>query len=117
MMGYNGGVEAIVVREPTMTAKRHIVALTREQRRELEGMVHTGARKAFARRRAQIWLQADQGPHGPGLADAAIGERLGVGVSTVERARRAFAQQGAEAGLRTAPMDHPRTPRRLDGQG
>ena len=40
-----------------------------------------------------------------------------MGVSTVERARRAFAQQGAVAGLRTAPMDHARTPRRLDGQG
>ena len=100
-----------------MTAKRHIVALSQAQRTELETIVHTGQRKAFPRRRAQIWLQADQGTHGPGLADAAIAERLGVGVSTVERARRAFVQQGAVAGLQTAPMDHPRTPRRLDGQG
>ena len=106
-----------IVGEPAMTAKRHLVELTRDQRRELEGIVQTGARKAFARRRAQIWLQADQGLHGPGLADAAIAERLGVGVSTVERARRAWVAQGLAAGLRTAPMDHARTPRRLDGQG
>ena len=111
------GFEATAIRESAMTAKRHLVELTREQRTELEKIVRTGERKAFPRRRAQIWLQADQGPHGPGRTDAAIAERLGVGVSTVERARRAFAGQGPEAGLRTAPMDHPRTPRRLDGKG
>ena len=59
------GLDATAIGEPAMTAKRHLVALTREQRRELEAIVRTGARKAFPRRRAQIWLQADQGPHGP----------------------------------------------------
>ena len=93
-----------------MTAKRHLVELTRDQRRELEGLVC----KAFPRRRAQIWLQADQGPHGPGLSDAAIAERLGVGMSTVERARQAWAAQGLKAGLQTAPhgpSPHARAPR------
>ena len=99
-----------------MTAKQHLVELTTAQRRELARVVRTGAQKAFARRRAQIWLQADQGPHGPGRTDAVIAEGLDLSVRTVERARRDWAARGL-AGLWTAPMDHPRNPRRLDGKG
>ena len=99
-----------------MPAKCHHVELTLAQRRELDKVVRTGERKAFARRRAQIWLQADRGPHGPGRPDAAIAEGLDLSVRTVERARRDWAAQGL-AGLQTAPMDHPRNPRILDGKG
>ena len=110
------GLHTTTVREPAMSAKRHRVQLTAAQRRELETLVRTGARKAFARRRAQIWLQADQGLQGPGRTDAVIAESLDIAVRTVERARRDWAARGL-AGLRTAPMDHPRNPRRLDGAG
>ena len=99
-----------------MPAKRHHVELSAAQRRELNKVVRTGAHKAFARRRAQIWLQADRGPHGPGRADAVIAEGLDVSVRTVERARRDWVARGL-AGLQTAPMDHPRNPLRLDGAG
>ena len=99
-----------------MSAKQHLVELTAAQRRELETLVRTGAHKAFARRRAQIWLQADQGAHGPGRTDAVIAEGLDLSVRTVERARRDWAARGL-AGLQTAPMDHPRNPRILDGAG
>ena len=99
-----------------MPAKRHIVALTPAQRADLKQIVHTGARKAFPRRRAQIWLLADQGPHGPARTDRAVAETLGLGTATVERARRDWAAWGLDA-LQTAPMDHPRNPRRLDGAG
>ena len=99
-----------------MSAKRHLVHLTADQRKVLDAIVRTGAHQAFARRRAQIWQQADQGPHGPGHTDAAIAERLDVGLSTVARARRDWADRGLEA-LRTAPMDHPRNPPILDGAG
>ena len=100
-----------------MPAKRYLVTLTTEQRKSLEAVVHTGARKAFPRRRAQIWLQVDQGPEGPGLTDQQVAERLAVGRRTVERARQAWATQGLEAGLQAAANDHPRNPRRLDGRG
>ena len=100
-----------------MPAKRYIVALTSAQRADLEQIVHTGARKAFPRRRAQIWLLADQGPHGPGRTDRAVAEILGLGTATVERARRDWATRGLDAGLQPAPMDHPRNPRILDGEG
>ena len=99
-----------------MPAKCHHVELTPAHRRELDKVVRTGTRPAFARRRAQIWLQADQGPHGPGRPDAAIAEGLDLSVRTVERARRDWADRGL-AGLQTAPMDHPRNPRILDGEG
>ena len=58
----------------------------------------------------------DQGPQGPGRPDAVIAEGLDLSVRTVERARRDWAARGL-AGLQTAPMDHPRNPRRLDGKG
>ena len=99
-----------------MPAKRHIVALTPTQRTDLEQIVHTGTRQAFPRRRAQIWLLADQGVAGPGLTDGAVAETLGLGTATVERARRDWAVRGWDA-LRTAPMDHARNPRILDGAG
>ena len=41
---------------------------------------------------------------------------LDLSVRTVERARRDWADRGL-AGLQTAPMDHPRNPRILDGEG
>ena len=99
-----------------MSVKQYRVALTPAQRRELARVVRTGEQKAFARRRAQIWLRVDQGPEGSGDTDAAAAARLEVSAQTVYRARQAWARQGM-AGLQTAPMDHARNPRRLDGQG
>ena len=100
-----------------MPAKRYHVVLTPAQRQTLTRIVKTGAHKAFARQRAQIWLQADAGAEGPGRKDQAVATGLGVGVRTVERARRAWCTAGLEAGLQTAPMDHVRTPPVLDGKG
>ena len=99
-----------------MSVKQYRVELTAAQRRELGRVVGTGAQKAFARRRAQIWLRVDQGPEGSGDTDADAAERLELSAQTVYRARQAWVCQGM-AGLHTAPMDHPRNPRRLDGKG
>ena len=57
------------------------------------------------------------GPWGPGRTDTDTAEILGVGVSTVERARRAFMHQGLTAALQPPALDHPRRERRLDGAG
>ncbi len=99
-----------------MSVKRYRVALTAAQRTELTRVVRTGQQKAFARRRAQIWLRVDQGPEGPGDTDVGAGTRLELSAQTVYRARQAWAHQGM-AGLRTAPMDHPRNAPILDGEG
>ena len=99
-----------------MSVKQYRVELTSAQRSELARVVRTGEQKAFARRRAQIWLRVDQGPEGSGDTDADAAARLELSAQTVYRARQAWVRQGM-AGLQTAPMDHPRNPRRLDGAG
>ena len=88
-----------------------------DQRKALARVVHTGAQKALARRRAQTWLRVDQGPLGPGDSDRAAAERLELSPQSVYRARQAWVHKGLEEGLQTAPMDHPRRARRLDGMG
>ncbi len=100
-----------------MPATRYIVTLTENERTQLQALVHKGRAHAFRRRRAQIWLQVDAGPWGPGRTDTDTAEILGVGVSTVERARRAFTHQGLTAALQPPALDHPRRARRLDGAG
>ena len=100
-----------------MPAKRYIVTLTEHERTQLQALIHKGREHAFRRRRAQIWLQVDAGPWGPGRTDTDTAEILGVGVSSVERARRAFTHQGLTAALQPPALDHPRRERRLDGAG
>ncbi len=60
------------------------------------------------------WMR---GPWGPGRTDTDTAEILAVGVSPVERARRAFTHQGLTAALQPPALDHPRRERRLDGTG
>ncbi len=63
---------------------------------------------------ALILLQADSGEGGVGWTDERICEGLGIGVSTVERARKRFVEQGLEAAL--VPRKSCRAYRRkLDG--
>ena len=100
-----------------MPAKRFIVTLSEDERTQLQTLIHTGREPAFRRRRAQIFLQVDAGPWGSGRTDTDTAEILSVGVSTVERSRRAFQSQGLDAALEPAPLDHPRRERRLDGAG
>ena len=78
----------------------------------------TGAERmpsaAAGRRFGCRWIE---GPWGPGRTDTDTAEILSVGVSTVERARRAFTHQGLTAALQPLALDHPRRARRLDGTG
>ena len=58
-----------------MSTKLYTVALSLDQRKELARLVKTGARKAFTRQRAQIWLRVDQGPQGLAESDVAAAGR------------------------------------------
>ena len=86
-----------------MPAKRYIVTLTENERTQLQALIHKGREHVF--RRAQIWLQVDVGPWGSGRTDTDTAEILGVGVSTVERARRAFKHQGLTAALQPPALE------------
>lgn len=61
-----------------MSAKRCKVEMTRDQRKELEWLVKTGAPKTYTCQRAQIWLRVDQGPHRPADIERAGGAVLAI---------------------------------------
>jgi len=89
------------------------VALTVEQRQGLERMVNCGRESARKITRARVLLKADDGE-----ADEEIAQALGVGLATVGRVRRRFAQGGADA-ADAAVGRRPQPPRpdkrKLDG--
>jgi transposase len=94
--------------------KRYRVTLSDEERQALEGIIRAGTAAATTQAHARILLKADEGPRGPGWADAAIGEALEVSIPTVERVRRALVTEGFEAAVSRRPAVRHRRPK-LDG--
>src|SRR3954462_14130443 len=76
-------------------AKRYRVTLTDEERDRLEGVSRKRMAPVRMGRRAQALLLAAQDK-----TDEVIAERLRMGVSTLERLRRRFVEEGLEASLR-----------------
>jgi len=99
----------LMVKELTMSPKRHIVKLTDEERERLLSLVRKGTLSARRLARAHILLQADEG-----VLDADIAASLHVGTATVERVRKRFAEDGLERALQEKPR--PGGLRRLNGK-
>ena len=78
--------------------KRYRVSLTDEERERLQVLTRKGAASVRMVRRAQVLLLAAEG-----RIDDDIASALQIGVSTVERARRRFVEEGLEASLRERP--------------
>ena len=96
--------------------KKHRVTLTAEEREQLHHLLARGKADVRKLKHAQILLKADEAEGGPAWSDARIVEALEVGLSTVERLRRRFIEEGFEAAL-----SHYRRPNRvyqtkLDGE-
>ncbi len=102
-------------RRPEMN-KKYVVTLTGAERRSLRGLVSTGKGAARKLAHARILLQTDSGDGGVGWSDERICEGLGVGVSTVERVRKRFVEEGLEAALVPA-KSHRVYERKRDGDG
>ena len=96
--------------------KKYKVTLTAEERNSLQGLI--AAKKTAAKKviHARILLKADAGPEGPGWTDTRIAEALEVDVSTVERLRQRFVEQGLDAALGRKKQDRPSRQRTLDGK-
>ena len=60
-----------------MPAKRYIVRLRLAERQQLIQLVKTGKTAAYKWQRAQILLNADVSPEGPGLKDETIAQNRG----------------------------------------
>ena len=79
-------------------AKRYRVNLTEEERQRLDDLTRKGRASVRMVRRAQTLLLAAEDER-----DEDIAKALRIGVSTVERTRRRFVEEGLEASLRERP--------------
>jgi transposase len=94
--------------------KKYHVVLAEAERKQLLEIVRKGAAPAVRQTRARILLQANRSKQGLSWTDAQIHEALGVAVSTIERVRQRFAEDGLEAALDRSPSQR-RYERLLDG--
>jgi transposase len=77
-----------------MMAKKYIVTLTDEEREELHGLLQKGTVGARKLNRAHILLLADDGE-----SDEEMATVLHTSLSTVQRTRQRFVEEGFEAAL------------------
>lgn len=88
--------------------KRYIVDLTEPERTQLRELTKRGTVSARKLTRAHILLQAAEG-----AIDTRIAETLHVSISTVERTRRRFVEEGLASALTERPR--PGGQPKLDG--
>jgi len=92
-----------------MPAKKYIVKLETEERKQLLEMTCQGQIGARKMKRALILLRADEG-----WRDKEIIQALNTSRATVERTRKRFVEGGLERGLNEDPRPGQRT--KLNGQ-
>jgi len=97
-----------------MPAKLYIVSLTDEEREGLEMLTKTGKAAAKKINHAKILLKADINQSGGGWKDQKISEALDTSVSTIEKVRQRFVEEGLEPALN--PRPRPAKLRKLDGE-
>jgi transposase len=96
--------------------KKYKVTLTGEERNSLQDLIAAGKAAAQKLTHARILLKADAAPGGPAWTDARIAEALEVNVTTVERLRERFVEQGLDAALARKKQSRPSRERTLDGR-
>ena len=80
-------------------AKKDRVTLTADERNELEGLLARGKADVRTIKHAQILLKADETEGGPGWPDERMAEAFEAGITTVERVRRRFVEEGLASAL------------------
>jgi transposase len=96
--------------------KKYQVTLTVEERNSLQALIAAGKAAAKKLLQARILLKADAAPGSPAWTDARIAEALEINVTTIERLRERFVEQGFDAALGRKQQDRPSRPRTLDGK-
>ena len=79
--------------------KKDRVTLTLAEREELEGLLARGKADVRKIKHAQILLKADEAESGPAWPDARIAEAFAAGITTVERVRQRFVEEGFASAL------------------
>jgi hypothetical protein len=97
--------------------KKYRVTLTGAERASLRDLIAAGKAAALKLTHARILLKADAAPEGPAWTDGRIAEAVEVDVTTVERIRQRFVEEGLEAALVRKKPCRPSRERKLDGAG
>jgi hypothetical protein len=95
--------------------KKYIVKLSEQEREELQELIATGKSSARKIQHARILLKADASEHGPNWKDEQICEAVEVSLSTIERVRRQFVEEGTAAAISRRPGSGYREPK-IDGE-
>lgn len=96
--------------------KKYLVTLTVDEREQLTGLIASGKGAAKKLAHARILLKADQADGGPAWTDERIADAVEVSVTTVERVRQRFVEDGLDAALARKKQDKPSRQRTLDGR-
>ncbi len=99
-----------------MRTKRYRVTLTPAERADLKQLISAGTAPARKLAHARILLKADTPPGERGLLDTEIAAAVETSVSTVERVRQRFVEEGLAAALVPRPSTQAH-PTKLDGRG
>ncbi len=94
--------------------KKYIVDLTESEQESLKKLTTTGKHPAYKINHGRILLLADINQADGGWSDEAIASTLGISISTIERVRRRFVEEGIDASL-SQRQGRGRKQRRLDG--
>ena len=97
-------------------AKRYIVRLSDEEKKQLTALLGRKILAAQKRKRAQVLLKADASPDGPAWIDSRIAEALDVSVVTVENLRKSYVLEGLEATIERKKQCRPSRQPVLDGE-
>ena len=95
--------------------KKDRVTLTAAERQELDGLLARGKADVRRLKHAHILLKADQADAGPAWPDTRIAEALDVGITTVERVRQRFVEEGLASALSHYRGGKRISSRKLDG--
>jgi transposase len=95
--------------------KKYRVTLTLAEREELERLLARGKADVRKIKHAQILLKADEAESGPAWPDARIAEAFAAGITTVERVRQRFVEEGFASALSPYRGGQRIYERKLDG--
>jgi hypothetical protein len=98
-----------------IAVKKYVVRLSAEEREQLGALIAAGRRSARSPTKARILLKADVSEAGEGWSDSRIAEALDTSVTTIERTRCQFVDEGLDAALTHKYNPKSARPRIFDG--
>lgn len=95
--------------------KKYRVILTEEQRQQADHLISAGHAPARQQTHARILLKADQSEQGPGWSDEQICQAVEVSLTSIERVRKRFVEQGFDDALNRRPQPERPEKRKIAG--